>query len=1309
MKVLILIYLFVTQQSLIVLLHLCLHAALITVVCNLNTDEICEPYSKVIKCPQNSLLKIESAFYGRFDNQTCPTNLTLQLNPCNSKNVTAVIKQLCKGNSSCLISSDNSNFGSDPCQHIRKYTTVNYACYLEYSVLFDNIVSSPSNKTLNAFYDEFVVSFVLYMGHSFSSVLRIVDSNDEDVLNLDILSVSTLLVTLNDAILYIDTITQNTWSLIEITQNFINHCYSYNISVAVNKIVQHSVTNLKPMVYRDLVLLTFAQCFDSQSCNSIFMKNLSIYSKTEVIWSDWSDWSECNKSCIKTRTRICSNNQWVNCNGTNIEIEPCNLYEEYFFMENETGLADENCVAILKRLSKEYAIFFEIKFLSFQNIWTSVIHLTTGENVDTYGTRSPAIFIDEKMLRLKINFDISGKPNKEIYVNNPIELHVWFSMKIMQKYFDGMYTYSIQLNGENILNMENSDAREFPNVKVYVSDPWKPAQPGFIRNLKIINRKPVFCSQWSNWTSCNGTYGFANRIRECNVSNDLFDSTSEVVECFVIWAPWNTLSSCNGSFGLINRTRECSNSVDFCYGIKSEVMEISAFWAKWSDWSHCNDSYGFINRRRDCIVLYVIEWCYAYKSDLFKYSEILMNEETLLSKGNLVTTIKQLYKEYSVSFEINPTSFQNSYYRNIIHLTTSNSYVSYGNPSVWLNPNDNGSLHICSNISGIIDYCANPVYIELAKWSSIKISQKMLNGTYMFSIELNSNIILIVKNTGASELKNVNVFVSDPWYEVQPGFIRNLKITNGNPAICSECFNGDATYKFINKTNECISLNPKCYGQHVDLIKCFSFLTPWSTWSHCNDTYGYMNRSRECNVSNSIDWCDGNNVDVMECYVFWSQWSIWSSCNATYGFMNRTRECNSSHTLNHCNGSNIEVIECFVFWSQWSIWSSCNSIYGFMNRTRECNSSHTMTHCNGSNIEVIDCFVFWTPWSTWSVCNDTYGFMNRSRSCNVSNPTNQCDGSNFDVMKCHVFWTPWSNWSICNDTYGFKNRSRSCNTSNLISWCDGNDLDIMECYVFWSQWSIWTNCTNATYGFMNRTRECNSSHSIDQCYGRGIEKVNCFGNWATWSECSVTCGLGNRSRILLHSIYSEVMLESCILVNCPEDGMWGSWSITNCSKMCGSGIIVYSRSCNNPHPSFNGRHCIGVSNYTEDCKTDMICPVNGNWSIWSSWSLCSQPCGGGVKSRLRSCSNPTPSFGGLDCIGNVRGFESCARRNCIIVKLNLAVNFIDKDYTNSYSILTSKPSISLRNDIQDAIATLYRRFNVNATFNVVINSIENRP
>lgn len=57
-------------------------------------------------------------------------------------------------------------------------------------------------------------------------------------------------------------------------------------------------------------------------------------------------------------------------------------------------------------------------------------------------------------------------------------------------------------------------------------------------------------------------------------------------------------------------------------------------------------------------------------------------------------------------------------------------------------------------------------------------------------------------------------------------------------------------------------------------------------------------------------------------------------------------------------------------------------------------------------------------------------------------------------------------------------------------------------------------------------------------------------------------------------------------------------------------------------------------------------PVDGGWTDWEDWTLCSRTCGTGSQERVRSCTKPRPAFGGKDCAGVSRETKSCQARAC---------------------------------------------------------------
>ncbi|XP_057210069.1 adhesion G protein-coupled receptor B2 isoform X14 [Triplophysa rosa] len=219
----------------------------------------------------------------------------------------------------------------------------------------------------------------------------------------------------------------------------------------------------------------------------------------------------------------------------------------------------------------------------------------------------------------------------------------------------------------------------------------------------------------------------------------------------------------------------------------------------------------------------------------------------------------------------------------------------------------------------------------------------------------------------------------------------------------------------------------------------------------------------------------------------------------------------------------------------------------------------------------------------------------------------------------------------------------------------------------WSQWSVcsltcgqgWQvrsrSCVSSPYGTLcsgplRETRLCNNTAT---CPGEPQNQAvhGLWEEWSSWSLCSVTCGRGSRTRSRICMVPQhgskgcggpEVQSKLCNIALCPVEGQWLDWATwSQCSITCGSGTQQRQRRCS---VSVHGwAECKGPHAETREC-TNPSCGGGGNWGAWNHWSLCSKTCDSGWQRRFRMCE--ATGIQGYPCDGSGEEVRACNDKKC---------------------------------------------------------------
>ncbi|KAG5850585.1 hypothetical protein ANANG_G00084020 [Anguilla anguilla] len=337
-----------------------------------------------------------------------------------------------------------------------------------------------------------------------------------------------------------------------------------------------------------------------------------------------------------------------------------------------------------------------------------------------------------------------------------------------------------------------------------------------------------------------------------------------------------------------------------------------------------------------------------------------------------------------------------------------------------------------------------------------------------------------------------------------------------------------------------------------------------------------------------------------------SEWMEWGSCSVSCGLgaQKRLRQCNKPLPANggrHCAGPDSETRSCQGkpcpvdgSWSEWTPWEECSRTCGQGNRTRvrTCSNppaQHGGRPCEGKAVEAIMCSVRpcpvagnWGAWLPWSPCSESCGkgMQTRIRLCNNPPPSFDgppCEGADTQTQVCQERhcpvdgkWSPWVSWAACSVSCGggTRQRTRSCTSpapQHGGRQCEGSDVHIDFCnsepcpvHGNWGPWSSWGSCSRTCNGGqMRRYRTCDNPRPANG--GRA-----CAG--------------------------ADTQIQRCGTGNCPVDGNWGPWQPwTECSASCGGGERTRVRLCNSPPPTNEGRTCPGDSSQLSRCNVH-ACP-----------------------------------------------------------------------------------------------------------------------
>nr|XP_047140503.1 uncharacterized protein LOC105848162 isoform X2 [Hydra vulgaris]XP_047140504.1 uncharacterized protein LOC105848162 isoform X2 [Hydra vulgaris] len=252
---------------------------------------------------------------------------------------------------------------------------------------------------------------------------------------------------------------------------------------------------------------------------------------------------------------------------------------------------------------------------------------------------------------------------------------------------------------------------------------------------------------------------------------------------------------------------------------------------------------------------------------------ILVKEPIEIIKGHYLTTLT-MPKQYEISFEVYLTSISTEI-TNIIHFTNGIDCCDYGTriSSVFLSTRETTVAEINTPVNGNGNYQIFTKPLSLMKWTKFTLKQYLSNGNYFFAVEIDGGTVHTVQNNDPRVFENIQIYVSDSWYDSQPGYIRNLFVpiadTNSYSFyrdVMSEAtmamsdvikvpltniFGVDVMDAYFDPSNEAYDADT-CIFACLQKGKCFS--SSYSQTGRVCMLYDVNIRTNQSSFSSNVDW-----------------------------------------------------------------------------------------------------------------------------------------------------------------------------------------------------------------------------------------------------------------------------------------------------------------------------------------------------------------------------------------------------------------------------------------------------------------------